>query len=137
MTNKEILSAMPVGEIVPKRILAALKRKGLIYDYSPWGYMENCRIWYDDEYKGKKIRDYKMVYLFPNGNAPKEYDFEPGIPYEEIGKKFGGSWGKIEYLGNTFELKYLDGCFSPYLIKSGPTTEKCVHRSVCFFGAVS
>ena len=136
MTNKQILDSLNCGEVVPKRILAALKRKGLIYDYSPWGYMENCRIWYNEEYKGKTISDYRMVYLFPNGNAPKVYDLEPGISREEIYEKYGSSWGKIEYLGNTFELKYFDGCFCPYLIKTAPKTEKVVNHRMCLWGAV-
>lgn len=137
MTNKEILAKMPVGEIVPKRILAAMKRKGLIYDYSWWGYLENCRFWYKEEWKGRDISDYVMTYLFPKGNSPKEYDNHLGISREEIIEKFNGSWGEIEYLGCTFEIKYLSGCFSPYLIKTAPVTEKTVNRSMSLFGAIS
>ena len=136
MTNKEILAKLPCGEVVPKQILAALKRKGLIYDYSYWGYLENCRIWHDDELNEKKYRDYVMCYLFPNGNAPKEYDIDPKISRSEILDKFGSSWGVIEYLGNTFEVKYFSGCFSPYLIKTGPKTEKVVNHSMCLWGAI-
>lgn len=29
-------------------------------------------------------------------------------------------WGSVEYLGNFFCLKYLSGCFMPYLIKTAP-----------------
>lgn len=136
MTNKEILAKMPVGEVVPKRVLAAMKRKGLIYDYSSFGYLENCRIWYKEEWNGREIHDYVMIYLFPNVNAPKEYDLTPNLSRSEIYKQFGTSWGEINYLGFTFEVKYLSGCFSPYLIKTGPKTEKQVNRSMSLWGAI-
>ena len=121
MTNKEIVNNLPIGEVVPKRVLAAMKRKGLIYDYSPWGYLENCRVWYTEEYKGKEIHDYAMLHVFPDGNSPKEYDLESNLSsYSEVIDKFGSDWGKIEYLGHFFERKYLSGCFSPYLVKCAP-----------------
>ena len=61
MTNKEILAKMPIGEIVPKRILAAMKRKGLIFDYSFWGYLESARI----SYKDPDDSWHRYVELFP------------------------------------------------------------------------
>jgi len=138
MTNKEILAKLPIGEVVPKKVLAAMKRKGLIYDYSRFGYLENCRIWYTEKWDGRDFHDYVMVYLFANKNAPKEYDLHPGISQDEIYEQFGTNWGEIEYLGFTFEVKYLSGCFSPYLIKTGPktATTKCVNRSMSLYGAV-
>lgn len=136
MTNKEILANMPCGEIVPKRILAAMKRKGLIYDYSAWGYLENCRFWYKEEWNGREISDYVMIYLFPKSNSPKVYDNHPNLSREQIHSQFGNSWGEIEYLGNTFEVKYLSGCFSPYLVKIGPKSEKSVNRSMSLWGAI-
>ena len=124
MTNKEILAKMPCGEVVPKRVLAAMKRKGLIFDYSRWGYLENCRIWYTEEWNGREIRDYVMLHIFPNGKSVKEYDNDSDLSRSEIRDKFGSDWGKIEYLGFTFEVKYLSGCFSPYLIKTGPKRKR-------------
>jgi len=136
MTNKEILAKMPVGEVVPKRVLAAMKRKGLIFDYSSFGYLENCRIWYKEEWKGREISDYVMLHIFPNGKSVKEYDTESNLSRSEIHEEFGSDWGEINYLGFTFEVKYLSGCFSPYLIKKGPKTEKVVNRSMCLWGAI-
>ena len=136
MTNKEILAKMPCGEVVPKRILAAMKRKGLIFDYSAWGYLENCRIWYAEEWKGRIEHNYVMLHIFPKGKSVKEYDNHFELSHSEILDKYGSDWGKIEYLGFTFEVKYLSGCFSPYLIKTGPKTEKSVNRSMSLWGAI-
>ena len=71
MKNKEILAKMPVGEIVPKRVLAAMKRKGLIYDYSRWGYLESARIPYKDEDDSW----HRYIALFPKGNAREADSF--------------------------------------------------------------
>ena len=128
MTNKEILAKMPVGEIVPKRILAAMKRKGLIYDYSWWGYLESARI----SFKDPDDAWHKYVELFPNGNAKEADDFLGTS--EELWDKFGH--GEINYLGFTFDTKYLSGCFKPYLVKTGPKTEKTVNRSMSLWGAI-
>lgn len=128
MTNKEILALMPCGEIVPRRILAAMKRKGLIYDYSWWGYLESARI----SYKDPDDSWHYYVELFPNGNA-KEADNFVGTS-DELRKKFFG--GDIVYQGYTFSTKYLSGCFQPYLVKTGPKTEKTVNRSMSLWGAI-
>ena len=129
MTNKEILQNLPCGEIVPKQILAAMKRKGLIWDYSFWGYLESARISY------KNPDDSWHIYqeLFPFGNAKEANEFVGTS--DELREKFGGN-SKIEYLGFTFDYKYLSGCFKPYLVKTGPKTEKTVNRTMCFFGGV-
>ena len=138
MTNKEILERMPVGEVVPKRILSAMKRKGLIFDYSPWGYLESARIWYKEMYNGKEESNYVCRELFPNANAHDcEFrDLHPGLSREQIIEKYGG--GHIEYHGYTFDTKYLSGCFQPYLIKTGPKTSetKTVKRSMSLWGAI-
>ena len=69
MTNAQILAKTKVGSVITnKQILSALKRKGLIFDYSRWGYLESCRINYMIE--NKCVYD-TYVELFPNGNAPK------------------------------------------------------------------
>ncbi len=128
MTNKEILERMPVGEIVPKQILAAMKRKGLIYDYSYWGYLESAKIRYRDP------DDSWHVYeeLFPDGNAKDAESFIG--THEELRMKFSGR--DISYLGYTFTTKYLDGCFCPYLVKTGPKNGKEVERSMCLWGQI-
>lgn len=138
MTNKEILERMPIGEVVPKRILSAMKRKGLIFDYSPWGYLESARIWYKEMWEGKEESNYVCRELFPAANAHDldSSNHHPGLSREEIIEKYGG--GQIEYLGYTFDTKYLSGCFKPYLVKTGPKTSetKTVKRSISFWGAI-
>ena len=129
MTNKEILAKKPIGEIVPKRILAAMKRKGLIFDYSFWGYLESARI----SYKDPDDSWHRYVELFPKANAKDANDFMGTS--EELREKFGFN-GEINYLGFTFDTKYLSGCFKPYLVKTGPKTEKVVNHSMCLFGAI-
>ena len=130
MKNKEILERMPVGGIVPKRILAAMKRKGLIYDYSRWGYLESARI----SYKDPDDSWHHYVELFPNGNAREAENFV-GTSQELI-NKFGSGWNDITYMGFTFGTKYLDGCFAPCLIKTGPKNGNEVNHRTCFFGAI-
>ena len=128
MKNKEILAKMPVGGIVPKRVLAAMKRKGLIYGYSHWGYLESARI----PYKNENDSWHRYIELFPNGNA-READSFMGTS-DELRDKFIG--GRLEYLGFQFDTKYLDGCFSPYLIKTGPKNGNEVNHKVCLWGAI-
>ena len=53
-TTLEIIDRLPVGSVVPKTILARMKRAGVIDSYSLWGYLtiklikiskpEQCRI---------------------------------------------------------------------------------------------
>ena len=128
MKNKEILAKMPVGGIVPKRVLAAMKRKGLIYDYSQWGYLESARISYKDEDDSW----HRYVELFPNGNA-RDADSFVGTS-GELREKFIG--GRLEYMGFQFDTKYLDGCFKPYLIKTGPKNGNEVNHKMCLWGAI-
>ena len=41
MKNQEYVDRLPIGEVVcKKQVLAAMKKKGLIEDYSWWGYLE-------------------------------------------------------------------------------------------------
>lgn len=50
----DIIDSLPVGEVVPKRVLAVLKRTGKIKDYSPtWGYLTGREGFIDVEYKGR------------------------------------------------------------------------------------
>lgn len=62
MRNADILSKAVVGEIIDnKQILAAMKKKGLIVDYSPWGYLESGR------------DKFGCLEYFPNGEREIEY----------------------------------------------------------------
>ena len=133
MSVKEYLDSLPKGSIITnKRVLALLKRKKLIFDYSPWGYLEDAIIEVVDE-NGKYDRTYH-VYLFPNGNAPEGHitiseaetsSFNPE-PFAE----------DIEFMGNTFNRKYLDGCFNPYLQKTSGNEEGAVSPRGSYFGDI-
>ena len=130
MTNKEILAKMPCGEIVRnKQILAALKRKGLIFDYSYWGYLESARV----SYKDPDDSWHYYLELFHKGNAKDVEDFIGTS--EELREKFGCNQD-ISYMGCVFSTKYLSGCFKPYLVKIAPKTEKVVNRTISLFGAI-
>lgn len=111
------LERLPIGEVITnKRVLSVLKRRGLIYDYSQWGYLESRWIYRAPREEGFR----SMAYLFPQGNAndpilddvvTDEYYWDTNIG------------DNIEYKGFKFSTKYLDGCFNAYLIKTdGPTT---------------
>ena len=50
----DYIKQLPIGEVVMnKRFLAVLKRKGLIFDYSRFGYLEPCFIYYNEQYGDK------------------------------------------------------------------------------------
>ena len=112
MTNREILDNLPIGEVVPKRVLASMRCKGLIWDYSYWGYLESVKICYND----KDDSWHTWRELFPKGNAQDAENFIGTS--DEARERFGSNLG-IEYQGFTFGPKYFDGCFSPYLVKTG------------------
>ena len=130
MTNAQILANTKVGSVITnKQILSALKRKGLIFDYSFWGYLESCRVNY--------MLDNKCVYdtyveLFPNANAPKNKCY---IDADYNGERIDGM---IEYLGCKFDTTYLDGCFQPYLqlVQKADDTTKEVDPRMSVFGCV-
>ena len=130
MTNAQILANTKVGSVITnKQILSALKRKGLIFDYSFWGYLESCHV----NYMKDKQRVYDTyVELFPNANAPKDKCY---IDADYDGERIGGM---IEYLGCKFDTKYLDGCFQPYLqlVQKADDTTKEVDPRMSLFGCV-
>ena len=108
MTNKEIISNLEIGKaITNKQLLNTFEKKGLIYGYSEWCYLESCRIsgsgtdfWYE---------------TFSNSNSPKCYDTKENLNSEELLNKYGNNL-EFEYMGHTFSTKYISGCFQPYLI---------------------
>ena len=64
MKVSEYLEKLSIGEIVTnKRLLAALKRKGLIFDYSAHGYLCSCSIYYNEEYNGR-VEKYSRMIIF-------------------------------------------------------------------------
>ena len=125
----DYIEKLQIGEVVTnKRLLAALKRKGLIFDYSFFGYLESCFIYYNEQYGDKTERWHKMLHLFTKGNAPRNYKLckdgtkvlnstiSLNCDSNELYKTYGLD-GVIEYKGNYFTMQYLIGCFSPYLVK--------------------
>lgn len=101
----EYLENCKVGSIITnKRLLATLKRKGLIYAYSYWGYLEACSIYSKDGSKS-------YLHLFGLGDAPKYDIVVNNTTYSE----YIHNRSTIEYKGYEFSYKYESGCFSPYL----------------------
>ena len=144
----DYIKQLPIGEVVTnKRLLSVLKRKGLIFDYSRFGYLEDCRIYYNEQYGGKTERWDMMLYLFTKGNAPRNYiQFEDGTKVldsyiqldcdgDELRETYGMD-GVIEYKGNYFTMQYLSGCFSPYLVKCNKDGNYERKHSTSLFGSI-
>ena len=144
----DYINQLPIGEVVTnKRLLSVLKRKGLIFDDSRFGYLESCSIYYNGQYGGKTERWDMTLYLFTKGNAPRNYkQCNDGTKYlddslslncngDELRETYGMD-GVIEYKGNYFTMQYLDGCFSPYLVKCDEKGNYSRKRSMCLWGAI-
>ena len=124
----DYLENCKVGEIITnKRLLSILKRKGLIFDYSNWGYLESCTI---------KWTDYRQcVDLFKKGNAPKT---DICVENESIYNDYLRNSDIIEYKGYEFRYKYLNGCFNAYLqlTKKGNDNKKVVNPRMSLYGKI-
>ena len=144
----DYINQLPIGEVVTnKRLLAVLKRKGLIFDYSCFGYLESCWIYYNGQYGNKTERWDRMLHLFTKGNAPRNYiQCEDGTKYldrnvslncnsDEVSEIYGWD-GVIEYKGNYFTMQYLSGCFSPYLVKCDEKGHYSRKHSMSLWGAI-
>ena len=145
----DYINQLQIGEVVTnKRLLAVLKRKGLIFDYSFWGYLESCFIYYNEQYGDKTERWHKMLHLFTKGNAPRNYkQYNDGTKYlddrvslncnrDELNKIYGYDGCVIEYKGNYFTMQYLSGCFSPYLVKCDEKGNYSRKHSISLWGAI-
>lgn len=130
MKLSDYIEQLPIGGVVTnKRLLSVLKRNGLIFDYSRFGYIESCLIYYNEQDGDETERWNRMLHLFPKGNAPRNYkQCKDGTKYlddsvslncnrDELNKIYGYDGGVIEYKDNYFTMHYFDGCFSPYLVK--------------------
>ena len=123
----DYLKGLKAGDVIKdKRALLALRRAGLIWDYSKWGYLESILV-----YCRNRKGDGECLHLtvFPEGNAA-ELEKLPGAVldayrqgrcqspehYEDLREKFTG-WRKITYKGMQFETEFYSGCFSPFLVK--------------------
>ena len=148
MKLSDYIKQLPIGEVVTnKRLLAVLKRKGLIFDYSCFGYLKSCFIYHTWEYGGVTERWNRMLYLFAKGNAPRNYRLcKDGTKVLEsiesihcsidCAYEIYGSEGVIEYKGSYFTMQYLDGCFSPYLVKCDEKGNYSRKHSMCLCGAI-
>lgn len=139
----DYIKQLQIGEVVTnKRLLAVLKRKGLIFDYSWWCYLEPCHLYYNEECKSGTERLSGMLHLFTKGNAPRNYKqckdgtkvlnstISLNCDSDELHKTYGLD-GVIEYKGNYFTMQYLSGCFSPYLVKCDEKGHYSRKQSMC------
>lgn len=142
MNVQTYLDNLPTGEVVTnRRTLAAMKRKGLIVDYSHWCYLEDQRVWYVRWETGKvgKVVDSMYFYfgreLKDEGKGTRDNPFDSFDEMLEAMPEKSGFY----YRGHYFTTKYLSGCFNAYLIKSEPPQSgksNQVHRSTSVFGAI-
>lgn len=101
--------------ITDKRVLSALKRAGLIADYSTFGYLETQVIFYKDK---NGVKD--NLYTFHEEFCKRIKDGELGSyqnPYPSIEAMMGNVNRHPTYKGIKLSYKYVDGCFCPYLVK--------------------
>lgn len=128
MKLSDYIKQLPIGGVVTnKRLLAVLKRKGLIFDYSFFGDIEPCYVFCNGK-RGlaTEICD-RTLYIFPKGNAPRNYiQFQNGNIWldifvslncnrDELNKIYGHEGGVIEYKVNYFTTKRI--CGKPVLVK--------------------
>ena len=124
----DYIEKLPIGGVVTnKRLLAVLKRKGLIFDYSYFGDIEPCYIYCNGKRGLATENCDRTLYLFPNGNAPRNYiQFQNGnigldvfvslnCNRDELNKIYGHEGGIIEYKVNYFTTKCI--CGKPVLVK--------------------
>lgn len=109
--------------ITDKRILYYLKRLGYIWDYSPWGYLESIRIKTKDssnEVWGTIFEDRKANELVDaasitiDGKKYRQQQCKIDMLYDDARMRYT-DW-TFTFEGFKFSTKYIDGCFSPYLI---------------------
>lgn len=144
----DYINQLQIGEVVTnKKFLAVLKRKGLIFDYSFWGYLESCFIYYNEQYGDKTERWHKMLHIFTKGNAPRNYKMckdgtkvlnstiSLNCDSNELYKTYGLD-GVIEYKGNYFTMQHLSGCFSPYLVKCNKEGHYQRKHSMCLRASI-
>jgi len=130
MKIKEYLRNLKSGEVVNKRGLSYLKRIGMIWDYSQWGYLESLHI-FGKHRDGEPFRDEFWLEVSPN-RACKDAEKLDGAMYgkwrqcgsarceqtmDEMLEQYGPQ-GHIELDGMVFRPKYFDGCFKPYLVRA-------------------
>ena len=149
MKLTEYFDNLPIGEVVNKRGLAYLKRMGYIWDYSEFGYLESVPISGKKERDGYRAEDFRHLFPFGNAKVVEGYDnamyekyrqksaWNESLSREDMYNLFGVE-REFEFKGNKFGLKYFDGCFSPYLVKTGSAkvVSEVNHRMAFPFGVV-
>ena len=139
-TVTEYLESLPIGQVITnKSVLSVLKRAGVIYDYSQFGYLESQNVYYKSDWNGKETTEHIFSY-----QGRKISDIEQGSisnPFKNITEMYQAGWNNYldtEYKGFKLGSKYLDGCFNAYLIKKGgPCKEqRSVNRKITLFGNV-
>lgn len=119
MRASEFLSNLRKGEVITdKRILAILKRAGIIYDYSQWGYLESQNVYYYDEY----YKTLEHIFTYKGGEI-KEGDLGSiSKPFKDLQAVIDAGYAydiDADYKGVKLGSMYLDGCFDAYLYKAG------------------
>lgn len=137
----EKLNNTNVGSVITdKTILSVFRRLGLIYDYSPWGYLESQWVYSQDEYYGGLY--HTLTYSGPAITSGMLGSSESPYESREVlyGSKYGSSSVDFEYNGFKFTSVYLDGCFNAYLqLAAKPViseNEKVVTPRMSVFGTV-
>ena len=132
MKLTEYFDNLPIGEVVNKRGLAYLKRMGYIWDYSEFGYLESVTIYGRKDEDGYRAEDFRHLFPFGNAKVVEGYKnamyekyrqtgaWNESLSREDMRDLFGGEW-EFEFKGNKFGMKFFDGCFSPYLVKTAST----------------
>ena len=116
------LKSMTRGDYCSRRALEFFKKKGFIWEYSEFGYLEGCRI---------RCNQNRELYLeiSSKGNCALAEQFDSMFDgYRQLRGKttkslnelleLFGCGHRFEYEGMQFEIEYRDGCFKPYLVKS-------------------
>ena len=137
---KTYLDSRYTGEVIASRsILSAMKKSGLICDYSPWGYLESQKVWYVSTFSGEPCTDYEYLYYGRELQQGEMGTYENPFPSREAMNDSAYGANGFYYKGNYFTTKYLSGCFNAYLIKSeDPASGRRnqIERTMCLWGAI-
>ena len=154
MKTLEIIDRLPVGEVVPVKVLAVFKRCGLIGDYSSYGYLEDMSdaIPASFYYKGRKFRTKYLSGCFSPYVIKAEDvivkkrtdyiqfkgDFVRDRPCYLSDKVCSTLWNLHYKIPNLSVEKFMD-----YMHRKGqafvvpPTrTNRRVNRTMCLWGAI-
>lgn len=145
MRIKEYLENLPLGEVLNKKALAYFKRIGYIWDYSKFGYLEGIRVQgidgYNESFYLELSKNKNSKFVEGLEGAMYEKWRQTSMAYsnkytaEEL-REFIKPTSCFEWEGMEFSLKYYDGCFCPYLIKTKGSARGAVNHRWAFPGGV-